>query len=297
MYDIILYKRKLNKIKVIVCVLILIFIISSTVIFGMRLAVYKRNAVYTATMLEEVEELRKEEEAKEEQKRLQQIIAEEEKAKKQLTVAQVESLFNDEQKVAYLTFDDGPSSLTNGILDILANEQVKATFFLLGLRVEQSPETVQRMYKEGHYLANHGYSHNYSSIYGSVQAVADEYGWGEKAIQNALQNPNYHSNLFRFPGGSIGGVYNDIKQQAKQALKDSGVASLDWNALTRDAEGANTPEAVMQNLCETVGEKKHVVLLMHDAGNKTQTYEALPNVIQYLREKGYTFKNMYDLIK
>lgn len=295
MYDIVIYRRKLNKVKVIVCALILVFIISISTLFGMRCATYARNHQYTEIMLAQVEQQKENDTTKEEQLRLQQM-AEEKKNKQPLTVAQIETLFEDEQKVAYLTFDDGPSSLTGGILDILAQEQVKATFFMLGGRVEQNPEIVQRMYKERHYLANHGYSHNYSSIYSSTQAVMDEYNQTEQAIQNALQNPNYHSNLFRFPGGSRGGVYHDIKQEAKQVLKDTGIASLDWNALTRDAEGANSTEAVMQNLCDTVGEKQHVVILMHDAGNKTQTYEALPTVIAYLREKGYTFKNMYDLI-
>jgi len=296
MYDIIIYRRKINKVKVIVCALIFIFIISSSAIMGMKCAMYARNDQYTNTMLAKVEALKEDEEAKAEQIRLQQQIAEEERRSKQLTIEQVDTLFNDEQKVAYLTFDDGPSSLTGGILDILAKEQIKATFFMLGTRVEQAPETVQRMYKEGHYLANHGYSHNYSSIYSNAQTVWDEYALTEQAIQNALQEPNYHSNLFRFPGGSHGGVYHDIKQEAKQFLRDNGVASLDWNALTKDAEGANTVEAVLQNLYETVGEKQHVVLLMHDAGSKHQTYEALPTVISYLREKGYAFKNMYDLI-
>jgi len=296
MYDIVIYRRKLNKVKVIVCALILIFIVSATTLFGMRCATYARNNQYTKTMLRKAELQKEEDIAIAEQQRLQQQIALEEKQVKPLTVAQVDTLFDDPGKVVYLTFDDGPSSLTGGILDILAKEQIKATFFMLGTRVEQAPETVQRMYKEGHYLANHGYSHNYSSIYSNTQTVLEEYNRTEQLIQTAIQDPNYHSNLFRFPGGSHGGVYHEIKQQAKQTLAQSGVASLDWNALTKDAEGANTPEAVMQNVWETVGEKQHVVLLMHDAGNKTQTYEALPNIIAYLREKGYTFKNMYDLM-
>lgn len=296
MYDIVIYRRKLNKVKVIACLLILVGIISICVHFGMRVTTYAINYQYTETVLAKADMWKQEEDTKQEQVSVETIVTNEPKEHKPVTVEQVGNLFNHTEKVAYLTFDDGPSSVTSGILDVLAQYNVKATFFMLGLRVEQSPETVKRMYQEGHYLANHGYSHQYSSIYSSPQAVMDEYNATEIALQNALQNPNYHSNLFRFPGGSHGGNYHDVKQQAKQLLQDSGVASLDWNALTKDAEGAHTKEAVLQNLWDTVGEKQQVVILMHDTGDKSQTLEALPDVIGYLQWKGYTLKNMYDLI-
>jgi len=65
-----------------------------------------------------------------------------------------------------LTFDDGPTtSVTPKILDILKEENVKATFFVIGKSAEEHPEIVKRAYDEGHYIANHGYSHNYKSIY------------------------------------------------------------------------------------------------------------------------------------
>ncbi len=111
-----------------------------------------------------------------------------------------------------------------------------------------------------------------------------------------MQNSDYHSRVFRFPGGSVGGYYKNIKTEAKQYLKQNNIVSLDWNSLSKDAEGVNEKEALLQNVIDTVGTKKSVVILMHDSYDKILTYETLPSVIQYLREKGYSFKNLYDIL-
>lgn len=210
----------------------------------------------------------------------------------------VENIYNGtEGKRVFLTFDDGPSkAVTPHILDILKKHDIKATFFLLGSRVKLNPDLVKREYEEGHYIANHGYSHKYSKIYASSNDVLKEYNKTEKEIQKALGNVNYASHLFRFPGGSIGGEYNKIKKEAKKELKEQEIAYLDWNALTNDAAGANTKEKIFENLKKTVGNRNNVVILMHDAPDKILTYETLEEVINYLKKKGYAFKNMYDLM-
>ena len=208
------------------------------------------------------------------------------------------NIYKSQEKTAYLTFDDGPSNfVTPLILDLLKEENIKATFFVLGSRVEFFPDLVKREYKEGHFIANHGYSHVYKSIYSNPQTVLDEYTRTENLIKEAIEIEEYSSHLFRFPGGSYGGSYYEIKKQAIQLLKDNNIEFINWNALTNDAAGANTKEALMQNLIDTVGEKTNVVILMHDAGDKILTYETLPDVINYLKEKGYTFKNFYSIMK
>ncbi len=212
-------------------------------------------------------------------------------------VKNVSNIYNGEEgKRVFLTFDDGPSkAVTPYILDKLKEHNIKATFFVLGSRVKSNPELVKRAYEEGHYIANHSYSHKYSSIYKSYNTLIEEYNKTEKEIQKALGNSNYSSNLFRFPGGSSGGEYGTIKKKIKKELKKDNIAYLDWNALTNDAAGANTKEKIMKNLKETVGNKDNVVVLMHDAPDKILTYETLEEVITYLKDKGYAFKNMYDL--
>ena len=104
---------------------------------------------------------------------------------------------------------------------------------------------VKRAFEEGHYIANHGYSHEYAQLYSSIQAVVDEFNLTEISIQNALETSEYHSYLFRFPGGSSGGYYKIVKAQAREHLNSYGFAFTNWNCLTGDAEGANTKEKIM----------------------------------------------------
>ena len=99
-----------------------------------------------------------------------------------------------------------------------------------------------------------------------------------------------------FQEEAFGGYYKNIKKDAKQYLRQNGIVSLDWNSLSKDAEGAHTKETLLQNVIDTVGNKQSVVILMHDSADKILTYETLTNVIQYLRENGYTFKNLYDIL-
>lgn len=204
---------------------------------------------------------------------------------------------NDEEKVAYLTFDDGPSSaITPQILQILKDNDIKATFFVLGSRAELLPNLVKQEYEEGHYIANHGYSHDYSRVYSSANAVLDEYNVTEKAIRNAIGNEEYTSYIFRFPGGSEGGKYAQVKNDAKNLLSENNICYINWNALTNDAVGTPTAESLIEDLKKTSEGKNKIVVLMHDSGTKQLTADTLPQAISYLKEQGYSFKNFYDIM-
>lgn len=213
-------------------------------------------------------------------------------------ISAIENIYNGKEgKRVFLTFDDGPSKdVTPHILDILDKYNIKATFFVLGNRVKMYPDIVKQEYEAGHYIANHGYSHKYSSIYKNVDSILKEYNKTEQAIREALGDETYSSNLFRFPGGSKGGPYEKIKKKARKELKEYGIAYLDWSALTYDAEGANTKKEILSNLKETINGWNNVVILMHDAADKKITYETLEDVIKYLKKEGYEFKNIYDLM-
>ena len=210
----------------------------------------------------------------------------------------LENIYHSDTKRVFLTFDDGPSeTVTPVILDTLKKENIKATFFLLGSRVELNPELVKREYNEGHYLASHGYSHVYSQIYASPQSVIDEYNRSVTAIRNAIGEQQYNPHLFRFPGGYWGGKYAEVKKQAKQLLDENDILHIDWNALTSDAAGAKTTEQFIAELEKTVPKHNSVVVLMHDAGNKQATANALPTIIKYFRDRGFEFENFYSIIK
>ena len=210
----------------------------------------------------------------------------------------MENIYHAENKTVYLTFDDGPSTVTPTILDTLKQEKIKATFFVLGCNVNAMPETVKRIYEEGHYIANHGYTHKYSSIYASPQTVLDEFNQCNDAVKNAIGVPEYNSHLFRFPGGLVGGPYAEIKSQAKELLEQNDILHIDWNALSGDAETTTpTIEYEMNRIIQTVSNKTSVVILLHDAQAKKVTSEALPQIISWLKENGYEFKNFYEIIK
>jgi peptidoglycan/xylan/chitin deacetylase (PgdA/CDA1 family) len=211
---------------------------------------------------------------------------------------EVRQIYFSDEKQVYLTFDDGPSKeITPKILDILKEEEVTATFFVLGSRVESNPDMLVREYNEGHYIANHGYSHKYSQIYSSVDTVYEEYSKTEQAIQTALGIPEYHSYLFRFPGGSSGGPYDSLKSKAKADMISRGIACTNWNALTGDAEGNTDKESLLNRMVSSIGDSQSIILLMHDSADKTYTAEALPEVIKYFKDRGYTFKNFYEIFK
>ena len=303
-YEVVDIKPKLNKKKVFFVILI-VLVIALSICSAIILAKQKHQEEMELEQAKIEEERLEAERIRQEELRVQQ-----EKEEKEARIAKITNPFTEEQmqaieniyqaqetKRVFLTFDDGPTqAVTPYILDLLKQENIKATFFVLGNRVKANPELIQREYEEGHYIANHGYTHKYSQIYQNNQTVLDEYNYTEQCIQEALQNPNYHSKVFRFPGGSVGGYYNSIKKKAKQYLRDNGIVSLDWNSLSKDAEGVNTKEALLQNVIDTIGQKESVVILMHDAADKILTYETLPDIIQYLRDNGYEFKNLYDIL-
>lgn len=201
------------------------------------------------------------------------------------------------KKIAYLTFDDGPSrDVTPLILDILKEENIHATFFVLGTKVEQNPDVLRRIYDEGHYIGNHGYSHVYSQIYVSKDTVLGEYNGCEEIIRKALGIEDYSTHLFRFPGGSSGGPYDAIKKESVTLFKENNIGILDWNCLTKDSEGNFPKEELIQNFKETSAGKDNLVILMHDASGKILVPEVLKEIIAYLKNEGYVFGDMRALI-
>lgn len=174
-----------------------------------------------------------------------------------ININSIYNLREDGQKVAYLTFDDGPSlDVTTRILDTLKSEGIYGSFFVVGYKVEQNPDVLKRIYNEGHYIANHGYSHKYSQVYKSCESVLEEYQKCEETIRNVLQIPEYETHLFRFPGGSAGGPYNSIKKSAISLLKEKNIGIIDWNALTKDSEGNHPREKLFEYFKQTSTRQK-----------------------------------------
>lgn len=275
----------------VITLMLTIYYIVDTSIRVKKSKKYEEQVIAYKQQLEEQEKIEKE---KKEAERLSRIPNLTEEGKEN-----IKNIYHSETaKRAFLTFDDGPSTNTKDILDLLLQRNIKATFFVLGTQVERMPETVKRIYGEGHYIANHGYSHVYSSIYSSPEAVLDEFNKCNQVVANAIQVTEYNSHLFRFPGGYYGGKYAEIKKQANEILKQNNIAHVDWNALTGDSEKQNpTKEYLMNNLQKTTQGKNSIVILMHDSQAKKVTVETLPEVIDYLQQQGYEFENFYSIIK
>ncbi len=278
---------------IIAIIIVLIMIAQNSIKVIDDYKIYQEYQAQLATMKKEEEE--KQAAIEREKERIRQ-----EKIPKLTQVGRdnMNNIYHSDTKRVFLTFDDGPSTVTPTILDILKQENIKATFFVLGSRVTAMPETVKRIYEEGHYIANHGNSHVYSAIYSSPQAVLDEFNQCNEAVKTAIGVPEYNSHLFRFPGGFPGGPYVDVKNQAKELLSANDILYVDWNALSGDAETTQpTVEYEMQRIQATVGNKNSAVILLHDAQAKKATADALPQIISWLKENGYEFKNFYEIIK
>lgn len=192
-----------------------------------------------------------------------------------------------EDKIAYLTFDDGPSTkVTPQILDILDEYDIKATFYVIGYLAERNPELIIREYENGHSIGNHTYSHNYKYVYRSVGGLFTELDKNEKVLKNIL-GKDFEIKTVRLPGGSFG----EKRKPFRNALTERGITYIDWNSLNGDAEGHNIPkEKLVKRFKETSKGKKNLTILMHDAGAKQTTAQALPEIIEYLTNEGYEFR-------
>lgn len=184
----------------------------------------------------------------------------------------------------YLTFDDGPSSNTDAILDILDDYGVKATFFVTGKTDEESAARYKRIVDEGHTIGMHSYSHQYSNLYSSPEAFKADFS----KIQNLIYDvTGVESTIYRFPGGSSNKVSNADMTEFIKYVDEMGVSYFDWNVSCGDATSqAYSADELVENVMKDVVKYKTSVVLLHDADTKSTTVQALPKMIESLQEVG-----------
>lgn len=189
----------------------------------------------------------------------------------------------EERKEVYLTFDDGPSTVvTNRVLDVLKAEGVKATFFIVSDRVAGREEVLRRTCAEGHTLGVHSASHIYREIYASEQAFLHDVDKCAAVIEKVT---GVSPAVYRFPGGG-----NSSRERLKTLLEERGYRVVLWNAVCGDEEIPHaSASALYAETVKTSQGKQSVVLLMHDSAHHTATADALPDIIRYYKEEGYTF--------
>ena len=212
-------------------------------------------------------------------------------------IEKIKELTSGSQKIAYLTFDDGPTtSVTPKILDILKEENIKASFFVIGKYVDSHPEIVKRAYEEGHYIANHGYSHNNSILYKSSESFISEVKKTDLAIGKAIGIEDYCSHIFRFPNGFMAPLYKSQKEKAVLLLLEMNYTYIDWNCLNKDSERKYTNTQLLNNLKQSCENKNTLVVLMHDTKDVNNSSLVLKESIDYLRREGYEFRNFYEFV-
>lgn len=184
--------------------------------------------------------------------------------------------------VAYLTFDDGPGKLTGEVLDILAENDITATFFVLGQQVEQYPELLERIAFEGHSIGNHSYNHVYDELYNDFNNFSEQVLLTSQAIYDVT---GVKSPLLRAPGGT----YNNVDTSYFDAMNEAGYIMFDWNVDSGDSAGRNVTKETIINNIKGSDLKERVIVLMHDSNSHKTTIEALPEIIAYYREQNYRF--------
>lgn len=186
----------------------------------------------------------------------------------------------------YLTFDDGPSSNTDNILDILDTYGVKATFFVTGKEGAKAEASYRRIVEEGHTLGMHSYTHDYSVIYASEEAFMEDM----KKLQHYLYDvTGVQSTYIRFPGGSSNKVSDVDMRLLITDVHEAGMEYFDWNVSSQDASSKPlTKEEILDNCLNSIERFQNCIILMHDAGSKDSTVEALPELIEHIQAMEHT---------
>lgn len=198
----------------------------------------------------------------------------------------------------FLTFDDGPSTLTPSVLDILGEANVPASFFVVGKQMEKYPHIVQRAYREGHSILTHSYSHDYA-MYTTFDTFYNDLNKAEQVYEKILNVKP--PTIFRFAGGSsnhssfnYGG--EQFMPQLTVDVKERNYTYVDWNVSSGDAgANRNNPSKMLQDIKNQSKGKDFIVLLFHDTAPNTGLPEILPDVIKFYHDNGYAFRSFRDI--
>ncbi|BCX12309.1 MAG: polysaccharide deacetylase [Thermosynechococcus sp.] len=189
------------------------------------------------------------------------------------------------EKVVALTFDDGPwGASTRQVLQILKEEEVKATFFILGKHALMYPDLIAEIVKAGHAVGNHSWSHPYQPVDPKVAKQEIENTSALIAKQSQAQ-----TRLFRPPGGNLTTGLVDYAKSKNYAI-------IMWSVDAHDSRSNTTAADIVERTLKAV--KPGSIILLHDGGgDRATTRRALPTLIRRLRQKGYRFVTVPELLQ
>ena len=212
------------------------------------------------------------------------------------------TLYYKKYPTAFLTFDDGPSQSTAAILDILNQNNIKATFYCNARQLDGTTmydDVLKRIVNEGHILAVHSYSHDYELIYSSKKAFFDDLDTALKILET---KSGAKINLIRLPSGTASakmfckkyGGSEEVFSEIMEELEKRGIHVADWNIDTNDWSPKTTSESISANVKKDAQRRlnstyKTAIVLMH---NKDKSVAALPGVITTLKDSGFQFEPM-----
>lgn len=183
-------------------------------------------------------------------------------------------------KRVYLTFDDGPSKYTGEILDVLAEYNVKATFFVVGDTSEEAKALYKRIINEGHSIGIHSYSHRYYEIYASEEAFFEDFYLLSDYIYDVT---GVRPDICRLPGGSSNTVSKINMAEIVNELESQGITCYDWNISGGDAEGHKLSSGqIASNVLNGVNNFQTSIVLLHDGKDKATTVEAVRLILEDL---------------
>lgn len=192
-----------------------------------------------------------------------------------------------EEKVIYLTFDDGPSTkVLPNILDTLKKENVKGTFFIIGNEIKGREDVLKRVYNEGHSLGLHSFTHEKRNLYSSNEGFLNEMLKTQALINEIV---NIKPTILRFPFGCNNTSYK-LKPSLINLLHKNNLKIYNWNVDSGDGANHNaSPNSYIKN---SKSNKDSVILLMHCGTMNKNSAKALPKIISYYKSKGYVFKKI-----
>ena len=205
------------------------------------------------------------------------------------------------EKWVCLTFDDGPSKTTPAVLAALDAAGVHGTFFVVATDYnEKYLPLLTEAAATGHQIALHSASHEYSDIYRSSEAY-----WADIALLKERIAPYVDAEsvrYLRFPGGSTNTVSRryggkGLMKQLKAEVEQKGWQWVDWNVCAEDAVGGHpSADTIYRNVVRETGEQTHCIVLMHDSSTTRTTAEALPDIIRWYADNGYTFLTVAEAL-
>ena len=205
------------------------------------------------------------------------------------------------EKWVCLTFDDGPSKTTPDVLAALNTAGVHGTFFVVATDYnEKYLPLLTEAAAAGHQIALHSASHEYSDIYQSSDAYWEDIALLKERIAPYVDVESIR--YLRFPGGSTNTVSRryggkGLMKQLKAEVEQKGLQWVDWNVCAEDAVGGHpSADTIYRNVVRETGQQTNCIVLMHDSATTRTTAEALPDIIRWYADNGYTFLTVAEAL-